>query len=233
MIQPKLIEHEALAPLMPHLRAYNSKGLSVVKNGGNRFEANPIERYAAQVAERVSELDNSLESLRMTLGFLRTSAAGPDASTSLYRYYYENFLFRTAGLNDRVHRFVGASLMLDLRKCERSEGNRYVQDEVKTDYPDIHTALLGIRSVLDNYRPVRNTVAHSSAYSTRELGLFSAAESVDSPLRLDFDVLRLLQDYSSDGAEQIESVVAQLQEKILDLMCRLAPVFSKVSGAAP
>jgi hypothetical protein len=62
-----LIDHPALSPLSPHMRTYALKGLQELQAVGSIFVASGIEIYAAAVYERVGELDNCLESMRIAI----------------------------------------------------------------------------------------------------------------------------------------------------------------------
>ena len=121
-----LVEHPSLAPLIPHLKTYAIKGLNELLTGSKVISATEAEFHASQVMERVGELDNTIAALRLAMEYIIDLASEPINAT-VYRYHYENFLFRAVGAIDRSHRLVGASLRLDQEKYDATRGNMYVQ----------------------------------------------------------------------------------------------------------
>lgn len=169
-----LIDHSGLKVLLPYLKSYAQKGLTEMRSQKKSFTASVVEIYAAGVCERVSELDNALAALRLTLGFVMDLGSQSSPSPDIYRYHYENFVLRVIGFVDRAHRLVGASLLMDKAKFETIGGNAHVQRQVRADHPDLHAALQAVEQAVESYRGPRNELIHSSAFTSRELGLFQS-----------------------------------------------------------
>lgn len=219
-----LIDHTGLQVLMPHLKSYLTKGLAELQSGRTPFPRAAVETYACGVAERVSELDNALQALRLTLDFVMDLGKQSSPDPDVYRYHYENFVLRVIGFVDRAHRLVGAALLLDKVKFESSSGNRFVQSQVKGEHPDIHAALLGVADAVDGYRGPRNELIHSSAFSSRELGLFQSIRQfrVDTG---DIDTDELARRHYAEGCMEIALTIARLVEVLTTLLDCLAPLF--------
>ena len=80
---------------------------------GSAFAA---EFYAQSVCSRVAELDNGLGSLRLVQRFVGAFASDSDPDPDIYRYHYENFVFRCIGLVDRAHLLVAAALLMSKKR---------------------------------------------------------------------------------------------------------------------
>ena len=210
---------------MPRLQSYLLKGLAELRSSGTTFQASVSEIYAAGVAERVSELDNALASLRLALGFVMDLGSQPSPDPDVYRYHYENFVLRVIGFVDRAHRLVGATLVMDKIRFESISGNRFVQEQVKADHPDIHAALQGITQAVESYRGPRNELIHASAFSSRELGLFQSIRQIGMDTG-DVDVDELARHYFSEGSNEIAQTIAQLVEALTALLDSLALLFT-------
>lgn len=232
MKHPLLIEHQALSPLMPHLKSSVQKGLTAHLSGNQSFTGTASEIYAKEVAEKVSELDNSLESLHLTRNYIMGLSISPAPSPAEYRYHYENFIFRAVGLIDRAHRFVGASLMLEQSKYECVSGNKYVASKVKVDHPETHSALEKIAYEVSTHRTLRNELIHSSAFSDRELGLFSACKALNVTTPEGTDVTNLMKGHFSLNAEEVAILIAKVEKLLVALIDSLAPVYEIVHADA-
>lgn len=232
MQHPLLIEHRALLPLMPHLRSYGAKGFTALLAGDSSFAGTAEEIYAGRVTERVSELDNSLDSLRLALNYIVELSAAPCPSPAEYRYHYENFIFRTVGLVDRAHRLVGASLMLEAKQYECVSGNSYVMSEVKVKHPKVFAALRNIVSRVSEHKPIRNELIHSSAFSSRELGLFSALEKLNLPTPEGADLSGLMRQHFSFNAGDVAVLIAEAESLLIALIESLVPVYEVVRADA-
>lgn len=221
-----LIDHPHLTVLIPHLHSYCEKGLTNFVAGKKNFSVSAIETYANGVFERVSELDTALVSLRLACLFITELGSESNPSPDIYRYHYENFVLRVIGLVDRAHRLVGASLLLPARHYEVIGGNRFVQSSTKSNHPGVHRALNAVALAVKGYRGPRNELIHSSAYSSRELGIFAGVEqfSVDTGA---IDINELKRDYSSAGASEIEETINRLFKTLSDLLDELSPAFVK------
>ncbi|PWK31438.1 hypothetical protein [Pseudomonas sp. OV226] len=219
-----LIDHPSLTPLSPHIMSYLKKGLTAMTSGNTRFPASKIENYANYVWEKVAELDTALGSLRLALKFVTELGCEPNPSPEAYRYHYENFVLRVIGFVDRAHRLVGASLSLPQRKYESFNGNAFVKSETVTNHPGIHTALVAVATAVQGYRGPRNELIHSTAYSSRELGLFIAVEhfGVDTG---DVDMDELKREHSAEGSNEISKTIGCLVEALTALMEELGILF--------
>ncbi|MGR4868222.1 hypothetical protein ACIPRI_05055 [Variovorax sp. LARHSF232] len=219
-----LIDHPGLRVQLPHLQSYALKGLAELQSGGTKFPGSTAEIYATGVAERVSELDNALAALRLTMGFVLDQGNQPSPDPDIYRYHYENFVLRVIGFVDRAHRLVGSALLEDKAKFESIGGNRFVQKQVKADHPDIHAALQGVTQAVESYRGPRNELIHAAAFSSRELGLFQPIRQfgVDTG---DIDVDELLRHHFAEGSKEIALTIARLVEALTALLDSLAPIF--------
>ncbi|MDH0342051.1 Cthe_2314 family HEPN domain-containing protein [Chromobacterium haemolyticum] len=220
-----LIDHPALQVLIPHLHSYSLKGLTVWKSGGKKFAASAVEIYAQGVFERVSELDTALAALRMALGFVMELDSQQKPDPAVYRYHYENFVLRVIGFVDRAHRLVGSALLMDKAKFEAIRGNLYVQNQVRDDHSDVLAALQRVDQVVKNYRVPRNELIHSTAFSSRELGLFMSVQQLGMDTK-GIDVDELARDHFSQGSEEIALTILSLVEALTNLLCVLAPLFT-------
>lgn len=207
------------------MHSYCEKGLAKLVEGKDSIPASAIETYASGVFARVDELDTALVSLRLACTFITELGSEPSPSPAIYRYHYENFVLRVIGMVDRAHRLVGASLLLSSRKYEGMGGNTFVQKTTKANHPELYSALNAVADAVNSYRGPRNELIHSSAYSSRELGIFIGVEhfSVDTgSVNLD----ELKRDYSSAGASEIEQTINRLVTTLTTLLDKLGPVFS-------
>lgn len=220
-----LVDHPSLVVLFPHMHSYCEKGLTHHLEGKDRFQVSAIETYATGVFSRVDELDTALVSLRLACRFVTELGSEPSPSPAIYRYHYENFVLRVIGLVDRAHRLVGASLLLPSEKYEAMGGNSFVQKATKTKHPKLFSALGAVANAVNSYRGPRNELIHSSAYSSRELGIFVGIEqfNVDTG---SVDVNELKREYSSAGAAEIERTIRQLMATLTALLDELGPAFS-------
>lgn len=175
--------------------------------------------------ERVGELDNTIAALRLAMEYIIDLASEPINAT-VYRYHYENFLFRAVGAIDRSHRLVGASLRLDPEKYDATRGNMYVQRYVSTSDPKVHAALIAIEQVVKNHKKLRNAVIHSTAFSSRELGLFSAIETIKPDFPPNVDPQKLMREHFSLSGVEIANVIDSLMRSIFALLDSLAPTYA-------
>lgn len=219
------VEHPALTPLLPLMQSYLLKGLAAQKAGINNFEASAVEIYAATVLEKVGELDNATASIRLAMNFILDLGMTADATSNVYRYHYENYIFRSVGITDRAHRLVGASLMLNAAKYESSSGINYVQQHVKHDHPEIYTALTAVSDAAKPNKSPRNEIVHSAAFSNRELGLFSAIEVIGLDAPSDIDVKELMLGYFSEGGAQIAITLSEIIRSVRILLNSLAKTY--------
>jgi hypothetical protein len=209
---------------MPYLKSYASKGLNELLSGGKTFSGAAVEIYAANVAERVSELDNALAALRLTWDFVMDLSAQPSPAPDIYRYHYENFVLRVIGFVDRAHRMVGSALLMDKAKLESVSGNSSVQKQVKTNYPDIHDALQSVAQAVDSYRKPRNELIHSTAFTSRELGLFQSIRQFGMDTE-GINVDELAREYFSGRGTEIAQTIARLAKALTNLLTALHPLF--------
>jgi hypothetical protein len=222
--RPAFIEHQALARFLPHLQSYARKGLQEVKPNGGEFKATEKEAYAANVFERVGELDNSVKSLRLAMGFVLDLKNTHEYAPDVYRYHYENFLFRLIGIVDRAHRLVGTSLLLSSSKLEGIRANKFVTESTAADYPELHECLKRLATSAAKHKTSRNEVAHSKAFSTRALGLFSAVVSLNFELGDKTQINELMDSYFSVGGTELALLVAEMVTGIEALLDALAPI---------
>lgn len=221
---PAFIEHQALLRLLPHLQSYVLKGLQEVKPNGGQFKATEEECYAASVLERVGELDNSVKSLRLAMGFILDLKNTHEDAPDVYRYHYESFLLRLTGIVDRAHRLVGASLLLSPSKLEKNGANEFVLKSVASDYPEVHECLKRLTAAAAKHKASRNEVAHSKAFSTRELGLFSAVVSLRLEVADKTQINELMESYFSKGGAELAVLVADMVTGVETLLDALAPI---------
>lgn len=219
------VEHPALTPLLPLMQSYLLKGLAAQKAGIINFEASAREIYAASVLEKVGEIDNAVASIRLAMNFILDLDVTADATSNVYRYHYENYIFRSVGITDRAHRLVGASLMLNVAKYESSGGINYVQAHVKHDHPEVYTALTAVSDAAKPNKSPRNEIIHSTAFSNRELGLFSAIEVIGLDVQSDIDVKELKLDYFSEGGAKIAVNLSEIITSVRVLLESLAKTY--------
>ena len=224
--RPTFLEHRAIQPLLPYMQKYLIKGMQEFKTreNGGKFKSTDREMYASQVIERVSELENCLKSLRLAMNFILDLDKDQSDVTDLYRYHYENFLLRLSGILDRAYRLVGTSLLLDPDKLNKISANRFVAEAIAADYADLHRALTELSDAVAPHKEARNSIAHSEAYSTRELGLFTAVTSLNVELG-EIDIGKLMGHYFSEGGAGLARLVAEMVSRVEALLDALAPIY--------
>lgn len=227
------IEHKALSSLLSHVREYMRKGLNEINTPGRKFKATALEMYAADVLERVGELDSSVKSLRMAMNFIIDMKQVNKDATDVYRYHYENFLLRLTGTVDRAYRLVGTSLQLDPAKYERPGGNKSVSDFVSSGFPTLHSCLQVMDVITAKHKGPRNEVAHSKAFSTRELGLLSSAEMLQLKDEQNERIAELMKDYFSEGVAELAVVIADVVQAVENLLTALEPIYERVCKKTP
>lgn len=222
-----LIDHPGIKVLLPFFRSYLQKGLSVIGSENKHFPASAAELYAASVCERVSELDNALASLRLTLNFIMDLGQEPTPDPDFYRYHYENFVLRVIGFVDRAHRLVGASFLMPKKRVDGSRGNLFVRQQVESEHAQVHFALLAVSEAVDSYRDPRNELIHSTAFSSRELGLLSSVKHFDIETN-GIDIDELARHHFSEGGIEIAVTIAKLVKSLNALLDELTPYFESV-----
>lgn len=227
------IEHKALSSFLPHVRKYVMKGLNEINTPGSKFKASALEMYAADVLERVGELDSSVRSLRMAMNFIMDLKQVDKDATDVYRYHYENFLLRLTGTVDRAYRLVGTSLQLDPAKYERPGGNKFVGDDVSSGFPALYSCLQKMDAIAAKHKGPRNEVAHSKAFSTRELGLLSSAEMLQLKDDEKERIVELTKDYFSEGVAELAVVIATVVQAVESLLAALEPIYEHICKKTP
>lgn len=221
-----LVGHPGLKVLLPAVASALQKRLTAVSSQNNSTASPEAEGYAARVFDKVVELDNSLGALRLALKFVTELGHEKKPDPDVYRYHYENFVLRVVGFLDRAHRLVGAALQLSVKKVESVHGNTYVQEQVKAEHAEVHAALLAVSQVVESYRKPRNELVHAAAFSSRDLGLFTALKHVKiETAGIDADELAR-QHYSKGGAE-ISLAIVDLKAALNTLLDALTPHFGK------
>jgi hypothetical protein len=223
--RPAFIEHQALAGFLPHLQTYLLKGRRVVSTDGGQFKATEKESYAANVFERVGELDNAVKSLRLAMGFVVDLKSTNGDAPEVYRYHYENFLLRLTGLVDRAYLLVGASLLLSKSKLGKVGANEFVAKSIAADYSELLACLKKLAAVAAKHKTSRNEVAHSQAFSTRELGLFSAVVSLNLDVGDKTQISESMKNYFSKSGAELALLVAEMVAGIEKLLDTLAPIY--------
>ena len=222
--RPAFIEHRAFARFLPYLQSYVLKGLQEVKTNGSKFKATEQEFYAANVFERAGELDNSVKSLRLATAFVLDLKSTHEDAPDVYRYHHENFLLRLTGTVDRAHLLVGASLLLSPSKLKKIGANEFVAKSIALDYPELHECLNRLLATVAKHKSARNEVAHSNAFSTRELGLFSAVVSLNIDVGDKTEFNDLMDSHFSKSGAELALLVADLVSGIEALLDALVPI---------
>ena len=231
---PPFSSHQIFVSLLPHMKAYALKGLHEYETGqnGGKFSATALEQYSAQVLERVDALDSCISSLRLALSFIEDLDRTHSSVVELYRYHHENFLLRLTGVVDRAHRLVGASLEMGAKDLEKVGSNTLVERAVVTDYPEVHRALKKLADAVAAHKNDRNMVAHSAAYSTRELGLFTAITTMNLGIE-GTDLDELMDHYFSKGAVSMVALIGEMVLGIEELLDTLVPICAAVTRGTP
>jgi hypothetical protein len=229
-----LVEHPALKPLTEYLSAYLVKGLQAMESGNRTFVATPLEIYAEGVWERVGEVDNCLDAMRLAISEISKIAKNsPPSAARLYRYHYENYLLRLSGMLDRAHRVVGTVIGMPEKRLNSSATNVAVRKSVERASPMVHHSLLAIEALMAEKKATRNAVAHAAAYSSRELGLFTASEHlVKSPLDKT-KIQELMTAHFATEVGWLGVLTVQSEAAIHKLLDELAPlVLARVNSDA-
>ncbi|MGY2167856.1 hypothetical protein [Pseudomonas gingeri] len=225
-----LADHSCLKILFPHMHSYALKGLAVQMGKEEVFSPTAIEQYSVDVLGKISELDGALVSLRLAYRFIVELGAADEPSPDIYRYHYENFVLRTMGVVDRSYRLVGASLLLDAKRYEAVGGNRYVQGEISKKFSEVRAAVCVVERVVRKYKAPRNELIHSSAYTTRELGVFESIKNFDIDVG-GVDVEGLKRGYSLKGAREVYTTIVKLTEALICLLDALSTIYKSLQKA--
>lgn len=226
-----LIDHHGLKVLTPFVTSYLKKGLAEFDSERKTFLASAAELYAVGVCEKVSELDNALAALRLTLSFVMDLGQEAEPDPDIYRYYFENFVLRVIGFVDRAHRLVGVSLAMPLEKVEGMGGNAFVQKQIAAAHPHVQAALRAVADAVDSYKDPRNELIHATAFSSRELGLFTTIKHLGIDTG-EIHTNELAQHYFAKGGTEIALTIAKLVETLKVLLDVLTPIFEKVHRQA-
>lgn len=221
-----LVSHPGLEVLLPDITSWAQKGLAAINSESKAVSSTVAEIYAVRVFDKVTELDNALGALRLALKFVTELGLAPRPDPDSYRYHYENFVLRIVGFLDRAHRLVGAALQLPVKKVESLGGNAYVEEQVKTDHAEVHAALLAVSQVVKIYREPRNELIHSTAFSSRKLGLFKTLKYVDIESK-GIDADELARQHFSAGGTEISLAIAGLATTLSALLVALTPYFER------
>jgi hypothetical protein len=122
---------------------------------------------------------------------------------------------------------VGASLVMPVKKVEGIGGNAFVQKQIVTDHPHVHSALLAVSEAVDSYKDPRNELIHATAFSNRELGLFTSIKHLDIDTG-GVDIDELARHHFAKGGFEIALVIAKLVETLKVLLDELTPIFDIV-----
>ncbi len=232
-LPPAFIEHQAVERLMPLFQSYLLKRLQKPELDKAPFKATKEESYAAKVFERIGELDNAVKSLHLAIHFVTDLESTHQDAPEVYRYHYENFLLRLTGIVDRAHHLVGTSLLLSPSKLERVGANQFVLKSIASDHPELLQCLIKLATVSDKHRASRNKVAHSNAFSTLELGLFSAVVSLNLNVGNKTQIDELMNNYFSESGAELALLITEMVTGIEELLDALAPIYKDLfSGNA-
>ncbi|MEQ6327071.1 Cthe_2314 family HEPN domain-containing protein [Pseudomonas chengduensis] len=231
-MQQLLVDHPALLPLQPHLHEYLQKGLEKLTKEKSNFPASALEIYAESVFQRVSELDNLISSLRIALNFILELTDKTPNAEKIYIYHYENFLIRLSGAVDRTHLLVGTSLILPPSNLEKIGANEFVLKQTAAKYPKIHSALKNVKKIALPHKNTRNEIAHSKNFSTRELGLFSAINTLKFKIAEEGTLEELMNHYFSSGGAELAKLLHECITKINDLITELTPIYAHINNSA-
>lgn len=228
---PELLgNHAALLCLLPHQRSYLHKALALVGTGTRVVKASAAEVYAQSVCSRVAELDNGLLSLRLVQRFAGALANDSDPDPDIYRYQYENFVFRCIGHVDRAHLLVAAALLMS-KKRGKMPDNHLIEGQVKNRNAGVHAALLEVKSTVQFYRRPRNELVHASAYSCRDFGVLGGVLYLDLNVE-GVDIEAVARALFSEGSNEIATTLEVLSLKLGALLEALRPMFELVAKAA-
>ncbi|WP_409286732.1 Cthe_2314 family HEPN domain-containing protein [Pseudomonas guariconensis] len=165
-------------------------------------------------------MDNTLSSLGLVIRYLEEVSQAQDPDPEIYRYHYENFIFRGIGAVDRAFLLVADALLLSKRARKT---NLLIADAAKK-FPGVHHALLRVKDSMEVYRKPRNVVIHDSAYSNRELGTLSGARHIGVELG-NYDLAAISRETFALGTATVAKVVADLERTLHDLLSALKPLF--------
>lgn len=227
MKQFSLIEHAGLQCLEPHFCSYALKGLQAVNAGTVSVKATTAEYFAQGVYDRVGELDNTLASLGLVMRFLGEVTQASDPDPEVYRYHYENFIFRGIGAVDRAFLLVADAMLLSKRARKT---NQLIAEQVDR-HPVVHAALMAVKATLEPYRKSRNVVVHDSAYSSRELGILSGVRQMKTECA-EVDLAALSREVFATQVHAVCAAIAELEAKLHELMVALQPIFAVVAQRA-
>ena len=231
--RPAFVEHQSLAYLLPHLQSYAWKALQETKLNGGKFRATAKELFAANVFERVGELDNSVKSLRLAMDYVLNLDSTHEDAPDVYRYHYENFLLRLTGIVDRAHLLVGTSLQLSPSKLKKIGANSFVAKHVTSNYPELDECLRGLSNVASKYKTPRNEIAHTNAFSSRELGLFSAIVFFRLEVGDWARINNLMNSFFSESGAKLAALVAEMVSGVEALLDALAPIHECLATEIP
>lgn len=227
---PEFIDHAGLMPLIQPFKSYLIKGLKEVRKSNDPIKVTALELYASNIFERVGELDISIKSLRLALFFIMDLRNVKEDILETFRYHFENFLLRLSGIEDRCHLLVGVSVLVDESKLKGVGSNEKVRKAIKTDYPALISCLDKVRDTSTSYKQLRNEIAHSTAFSSRELNLFSAAKTLDLQHDETLEIKALTGDYLAGEITKLVPIIAEVITNIGELLDTLAPIYLHIAS---
>lgn len=216
-----LMGHPALQVMRPHIANCLRLSLQAMRAGKTAVGVTAREHFARSVYDRVGELDSALASLRLVSVFLQAEAQASDPDPEKYRYHYENFVIRGIGVVDRAFLLVADSLMLPKRVRSTQ---RMIEVEARSN-PLVHTALRGVKELLQPYRRLRNRVAHESAYSNRDLTTLAAVRQLNLDVG-SIDVPSAAREAFEPQATEVAQVIESLRPALEGLLASLAPIYA-------
>lgn len=228
-----LIDHPSLQPLLIPFRTYLVRGFHEMQSGSNRFVATSFEIFAADVYERVGELDNCLEGMRIAITEIVDIAKNQESRPKAFRYHYENYLLRFPGLLDRAYRVAGTVVGVKRGKLDTIRTNSVVLNAVKIKFPAVHDRLIELQELLGDKKKIRNEVAHSKAFSSRELGLFMAVELLNYESVDLAQLRRLMAEHFSGEAGRLGILTVQAETKLYQLLDALGPTILNNAEVLP
>lgn len=217
-----------LKPLCTHFLTYTKKRIHDVQREIKSSHITPLETYAVEVLTRVGELDNCIDSMRLAMYYMLDLVNTPKVESNYYRYHYENFILRLAGLVDRSYCLVGAAIKMEATTFEKIGGRKAVENKLRHEHAIILANLKHIEEMANRTTAIRNDIAHNRAFSCRELGLITALQSQEL---IDKEVLNenaFIAGFYSINSSELALIISELVAAIEQLIASTVPVFDGV-----
>lgn len=233
-------QNESIKKLFPMVTASLAKGLKALSSGDKTYRASAIEFYSQEVFARVSEIDNSFKTLRITLEYLGKKDYTPsDFNFSEHHAFHaENFLLRLTSIVDRSHLLAGSTMLMENSKIEKLGGNRKIHEKLESFSPKSFDILSEMQTAIDHLRSHRNKIAHQAGYSSKNLCILQAIEGATAESMSITNITNIMSYEEikdlviADSLNEFESVLSTLDDLVTALINSFSFIYTGLTKEA-